>query len=64
MRKDAKQEIQRIRKLGYTVEPGKSGHFNVTDSEGRFYGTMSGSPRDKRTLKNQLTRLRRNGAKV
>lgn len=64
MRKDAKQEIKRIRKLGYTVECGKSGHFNVTGPDGRFYGTLSGSPSDQRTLKNQLTRLRRNGANV
>ena len=64
MRKDAKQAIKKIRKAGYTVEAANSGHFNVYGPDGTFYGTVSGSPSDQRTLKNQLTRLRRKGAKV
>jgi hypothetical protein len=64
MRKDAVQAIKKIRKAGYTVEAAKSGHFNVYTREGEFLGTMSGSPSDQRTLKNQLTRLKRKGLKI
>lgn len=64
MRKDAKQAIKKIRKAGYTVEPANSGHFNVYDKEGTFLGTMSGSPSDQRTLRNQLTRLKRKGLEI
>lgn len=64
MNKDVQQIVRRIRKQGFTVRVGGSGHYRVTSPLGVTI-TMPVSPSGGcRSLKNVRSNLRRLGAEL
>lgn len=60
--KDTRQLIRRLRRQGFRVRFGGSGHYRVTGPDGQTI-TMPSTPSSYRGLRNALAWLRRIGAR-
>jgi hypothetical protein len=51
--------LRKLRRDGYTVTKGRSGHYKVRDASGRLVAVTSSTPSDHRGLRNLEGDLRR-----
>lgn len=63
MSKDTEQLLDAVRRQGFAVRLGGSGHYRVTGPDGRAT-TVPKTPATWRSLRNSRARLRRIGAQV
>lgn len=56
-----KDLLGRLTKQGFSVEVANNGHYRVTAPCGRQKAQISSTPRDRRTVLNAITRLKRIG---
>lgn len=59
---DVKKVVRRLRRAGYAVSTGGSGHFQVRDAAGRLLMTMAATPSDWRAMRKIRSDARRLGA--
>ena len=64
MNKDVQQLLRRVRRQGFAVRVGGTGHYRVTSPAGRTI-TVAATPRaGRRSIANMRAALKRNGARL
>ncbi|MFE1785623.1 hypothetical protein ACFW9F_24380 [Streptomyces sp. NPDC059506] len=58
--KEVRQLLKKLARQGFDVELTRNGHYKVY-WDGRFVGTLAGTPSDHRSLKNSVANLKRAG---
>lgn len=61
MDKDLKKVLAAVTKAGYVVVISRRGHPEVYTAEGQWVTTFSGTPGDRRAMRNGLAPLKRRG---